>query len=220
MKFSKKIILLLVLSIFAVSSGCLAEVSYKINTEKETHTGTAYRGEYSLNIRYPVIEGLGDEKVQELINNSIESFIPSEDSLIQQDYEITYSSEKYLSILLKPYQRNDINGAAHGMPGLTGLTYDLKTGQRLTIDDLFKQESNYKEYINKIVKHKIDEINFAFRAEFHGITKDENFYITEENLVVCYPPYLYTCFADGPLKIKIPLKELKPMLKVNLAHEG
>lgn len=215
----KNFLMLISTFLFVLNSASYAEVAYKIQEQTETRTGTAYRGEYTLDVIYPVVKDLANKEAQELINKTIKEYVPSEDSLFEMGYEITYTSEKYLSILLKPYERNDFEGAAHGMPGLVGLVFDLETGKQLYINDLFRSDSDYKDYIDRIVKNRIDEIDFYFKADFTGIKHDENFYITDKHLVLCYPPYLYTCFAESPLRIKIPLLDLRPMLKVELGDE-
>ncbi|WP_425804860.1 RsiV family protein [Desulfitobacterium sp. Sab5] len=114
-------------------------------------------------------------------------------------------------------------------PILYGDVFDLNTGEKLTLDDVFKVRSDeYLELIyNKITENINKEIaegnnrynfNDAYsedcQTEIKKEFKPDNFYLTDKFLVIFYPKYSLGAGAAGTFKYEIPLDLIKEKLKI------
>jgi hypothetical protein len=68
------------------------------------------------------------------------------------DYAVKYNGNGLLSVILTNYQDA---GGAHGFTIQTGYTFDLNTGSQLTISDLMKSNSGYKEFLDEQIRKEI-----------------------------------------------------------------
>ena len=117
-------------------------------------------------------------------------------------------------------------------PTLYSDVFDLNTGEKLSLDDVFKVRTNeylnliYDEVtkcINKEISKGNNRYNFndaytedgqaAIKKEF----KPDNFYLTEKFLVVFYPKYSLGAGAAGTFKFEIPLDSIEDTLKIEPA---
>lgn len=131
----------------------------------------------------------------------------------------------------------ELNGGAGGVgwAGIEGDTFDLNTGKKLSLEDIFNV--NRHDYMNFIYGFVADEImvkikseldsdngsayNFddAYSAEGQKAIRsfDSNdFYLTKEALVVFYPKYALSCGAGGPQKFSIPYDEILDFLSIDI----
>ncbi len=129
----------------------------------------------------------------------------------------------------------DLNGGAGGVgwEGIEGDTFNLNTGKKLNLSDLFK--ANKDEYMNFIYDFVSEEIMkimndnlqaghgsaFFFDDAYSDLGYESirdfdpnNFYITENSLVVFYPKYALEAGAAGPLKFEIPFESISDMLAI------
>ena len=125
----------------------------------------------------------------------------------------------------------DGNSWAGGVsnPTLYGDVFDLNTGERLTLADVFKVRTDeylnliYGEVAKSINKEKAEGNNrytfddaysndgqAAIKKEF----KPENFYLTDKSFVIFYPKYSLGAGAAGTFKFEIPLDLIKDKLKI------
>lgn len=114
-------------------------------------------------------------------------------------------------------------------PELYGDVFDLNTGEKLTLADVFNVRTD--EYLNLISGEIAKSINkekaegnnrytfddaystdgqAAIRKEF----KPENFYLTDKSLVIFYPKYSLGAGAAGTFKFEIPLDSIKDKLNI------
>lgn len=113
------------------------------------------------------------------------------------DYKITYNKKNILSIPLTMYE---FTGGAHGLTNIKHFNYNLITGQEIKLKDLFKVNSNYKEIINKYISDDISKnpnVYFLGEDGFKGIKDDQNFYITEEGIVIYFSLYDIAPYSTG-----------------------
>lgn len=115
----------------------------------------------------------------------------------------------------------DLNGGAGGVgwADLEGDTFNLNTGKRVSLSDIFRVNKNeYMDFIYDFVSKKImNEINNNLQAGYgSGYDFDDaysgdgyksirdfdpnNFYLSENSLVVFYPKYALKCGAAGASK--------------------
>ena len=127
----------------------------------------------------------------------------------------------------------DLNGGAGGVDwsGIEGDSFNLDTGKKLTLEDIFKV--NKDEYMNSIynfVSKKImSDINnnkksgggscYNFDDAYSGdgyksirSYDPDNFYLSKNSLVVFYPKYALTIGAGGPQKFEIPYESISNIL--------
>ena len=72
------------------------------------------------------------------------------------DFDVKKNSDNILSILIKYYK---YAGGAHGYYENVAYNIDIRNGNFLTIDNLFKEGSDYKNIINEEIKEKERVIN-------------------------------------------------------------
>ena len=118
-------------------------------------TGATYQ------VRYPQVSGLADPAAAATINRllrdqadaAVRDFTsgigkdpqagPNQPSTLQVDYSVASSSPDVLSLRLSSYSYP--SGAAHGADVLSTFTFDLASGRRLALADLFRLGSGYMD---------------------------------------------------------------------------
>ncbi|HWQ72348.1 MAG TPA: RsiV family protein [Desulfitobacteriaceae bacterium] len=117
-------------------------------------------------------------------------------------------------------------------PTLYGDVFDLNTGDKLTLADIFKVSPD--EYLNLIYGEAAKSINkeiaegnnrYSFddaysedgQAVIKQEFKHEKFYLTEKSLVVFYPKYSLGAGAAGTFKFEIPLDLIKDKSNIDIS---
>lgn len=131
--------------------------------------------------------------------------------------EIAYFDGRYVSFCQQEY---DYQGGAHGMPLWIGLTFDLETGERLSLPDVI---ANSEEKLNSIVTEYFAEYINGNPEEFWedalDIVRDEicfesDFYLTEDGIKFYFHPYALSSYAAGFPEVTIPYDEFE--MKISL----
>ena len=128
------------------------------------------------------------------------------------DATITYQTADILSVQLEEYLF--AFPSAHGSHLYLGLNFDLQTGERLQLSDLFLEGSDYENIMNgymanQIVEKRIPVFNLD---DFQGVNGDFEFSLSEGMLHILFQEYLYTPYVYGPLMFDIPW-EMLPLKK-------
>lgn len=113
------------------------------------------------------------------------------------NYKTTYNKNNILSIPLTMYE---FTGGAHGLTNIKSFNYDLVTGKELKLEDLFKANSNYKEFINKHIEEEIvkqPEFYFQGQDGFSSIKDNQDFYISDEGIVIYFSLYDIAPYSSG-----------------------
>lgn len=145
-----------------------------------------------------------------------------EDGIFHSSYsstlsEIAYFDGRYVSFCQQEY---DYQGGAHGMPLWIGLTFDLETGERLSLPDVI---ANSEEELNSIVTEYFAEYINGNPEEFWedalDIVRDEicfesDFYLTEDGIKFYFHPYALSSYAAGFPEVTIPYDEFE--MKISL----
>lgn len=173
-------------------------------------------------IEYPFIPNDSKDKVLVKVNNYIidevsrlfknQVLLPEKVDFYEifGTYEITVNKNDILSILFSMYTY--VNKAAHGVTAYSSLTVNTKTGVVYSFNDLFNPKMNYVPIINAIAKQYIKDNNIQLINEYNGITPNQQYYLTENELVLYYQPYDYTPGYYGVFKIKIPYNKIKNLI--------
>ena len=170
--------------------------------------------EQNKNIEY---ESSNMEWMEETIKEYGEDGIISHSSYSSTLSEIAYFDGHYLSFCQQEY---DYQGGAHGMPLWIGLTFDLETGERLSLPDVI---ANSEEELNSIVTEYFAEYINGNPEEFWedalDIVRDEicfesDFYLTEDGIKFYFHPYALSSYAAGFPEVTIPYDEFE--MKISL----
>lgn len=129
--------------------------------------------------------------------------------------KITANNEKYFSVILSGYT---YLGGAHGTPYRSCLTFDAKTGEKLTAAKLFgisKKQLNNKVHKLYLAKFNKNNPNDGFypvtRKEFKEDIKNMNFntdfYVKDNGKAVFYAdPYALGPYAAGFIQVSATIK--------------
>lgn len=210
------------------SSISVQSVSINDNNEKKN---------YEINAQYPQITGLKDAVVQKKINDDIdarmnvemENFKLSEaDTTVEVGMPVGKSTldvnfaritpAPYTNILSFSIAKEYYSlGAAH--PGHTYLAfnYDLKTGKRVALKDLF-----VGEYVKVFSQKSIKELTEKLGDDANDETikdgagpKEENFKLffpTSVGLKLLFNEYQVASYVNGPQEVVIPYSQLKDVI--------
>ncbi|MFU0825770.1 DUF3298 and DUF4163 domain-containing protein [Clostridium sp.] len=183
-----------------------------------------------INLQIPVLQGLSDLKLQEKINSMFKTDILSFKNEIEEmakeysdqaeehgipvmpctaitTYKVTCIKGNLLSLYIDYYQ---YTGGAHGLTFRKAYNINLTNGNKLTLKDLFKEGTLYKDIINNEINKKIEENKeMYFPSSFKGISDDQDFYIDGKNLVIFFQLYDIAPYAFGIPEFKIPLDKFK-----------
>ncbi|GAA0091096.1 DUF3298 and DUF4163 domain-containing protein [Paraclostridium bifermentans] len=130
------------------------------------------------------------------------------------NFDVTYDKNNLISI---PVEFYEFTGGAHGMTYLESYNYDLDTGDQVLLNDLFNKGVDYKKIINDYIESYIEknkEMFFEENEGFKGIKDNQEFYMTDDNLVVYFEIYEIAPYYVSIPKFNIPLKEIEQYLNL------
>ncbi|KYH29633.1 MULTISPECIES: DUF3298 and DUF4163 domain-containing protein [Clostridium] len=183
-----------------------------------------------VNLQIPVLQGLSDLKLQKKINSMFKTDILSFKNEIEEmakeyseqaeehgiptipytavtTYKVTCIKGDLLSLYIDYYQ---YTGGAHGITFRKAYNIDLTNGNKLTLKDLFKEGTLYKDIINDEINKQIEKNKeMYFPSSFKGISNEQDFYIDGKNLVIFFQVYELAPYAFGIPEFKIPLDKFK-----------
>lgn len=186
-----------------------------------------------INVKIPQINCLKNKEQEKVINNEIsewtEMWIMDVEKLAKDyfgapkveepvfPYELTSNyivknKNEILSLYIDYYQ---YTGGAHGITTRKSYNIDMDKGNKIKLANLFKENYDYKCFINKIISEEISKNpNNYFQGKdgFKGISEEQGFYIEDGNLVVYFDYYEIAPYAFGMPEFKIPLKIFKDNL--------
>lgn len=148
-------------------------------------------------------------------------------SICNVTFEEAYNKGRLLSLYTRNYM---YTGGAHGEERDIAYNVDLKTGEILSIKDLFKDNIEYKKLINDQINMDIKRIQEKTRAEyekkgqklddmylpyrsFKGINDNQNFYLKDDTLVIYFDVYEIASYASGIVKFPIKITHLGDSIK-------
>lgn len=138
--------------------------------------------------------------------------LPNTESSFLSGYSVFTANQKLLSIKLQ--FATYVAGAAHPYSYARTINYDLNDGIILTLDDVFKPDSNYLEFLSDFCKKEILKRDIGLFDE--GVLPTaENFRswgLSRDGLWIEFDPYQVTAYAAGPQKIIIPYDQIDNLL--------
>lgn len=191
---------------------CSTLAQAQINTETENYKGNL--------LKYPVIS-LKKAGIAAKINKDIAKQIAllkndlkenkGYANKISMSYEVLCETDQKLNILL--YSWTYMNGAAHGMYWASGLSYDLKTGQKALVEKLLANATAKEldsgirigRYTLSNANNKEMQLDDFWKVE--SVSK-ECILNPDGSLTLIYQPYDLAPYAFGNTFITIPAEEL------------
>lgn len=134
---------------------------------------------------------------------------------VKIDGKVVYEDKKVLTLELNSYV---FTGGAHGYSGKRFLNFDKKRGVELENWQLFRNRKDFQIYAETKFREqeaipKEASINYTgFMFEKDSFYLPENIGFTEEGVKLLYNPYEVASYADGPIVLTLPFKEVKPYL--------
>ena len=128
------------------------------------------------------------------------------------DFNYWYN-DNLLSVLTLNY---NYSGGAHGMTWYDTLTVNMDTGEVYKLSSLFKEGSDYRKILIDNILAEIDKdptLYFDDAKETVKNTKDFNFYLDGNNLVIYYTLYELRPYAGGIPVYTLSADKLKSVLK-------
>lgn len=130
----------------------------------------------------------------------------------QLNYTITYNQDCGLSLYFDQYQ---FTGGAHGSTTRDSQTWNLRTGRRVTLRQLFPYSLNYQDFIIQTINHQIaaqiaagNNIYFDNYEKLTEATfKPEQFFLTPDGLAIYYQQYDIAPYSSGIPVFIIPYEE-------------
>lgn len=170
-----------------------------------------------VNITYPQVRLKNktvQDKINEVIKEEVYKQIPPEGceayGEIFAKYEVPSNKKAVLSINLQFYTIRKL--AANGINRQKSINVDLETGKFYELYEQFKPGSNYKIFLNKMIKEQIKEQDLHLIKEFVSITDDEDYYLTKNSLVIYFQELEYTIHAEGIPEFVIPYRIIRNLI--------
>lgn len=121
-------------------------------------------------------------------------------------YTVTYNEQAKLSLYFDNYI---YMGGAHGGTARVTHTFDLATGNELTLKDVVSGNPSYVSIINKTIQSQIKARGILLLDEFVTIEPDRDFFLKHNGVVVYFGQYEYTPYAAGMPEFEVPFEDFK-----------
>lgn len=169
-----------------------------------------------INVVIPQINGISNKEKEEIVNNEIirwtENWINEVKQIADEyfknkiaplmpyqlyaRYKVTNNSD-IISFYIDYYQ---FSGGAHGITNRIAYNVEKSTGNEIQLKDIFKDNYNYKDVINKEINRQISkdpDRYFTGKDGFNGIVDNQNFYIKNNTVVIYFGLYEIAPYASG-----------------------
>ncbi|RED64588.1 PdaC/SigV domain-containing protein [Cohnella lupini] len=197
--------------------------------ENDIHVATAVIKEdgarKSLLINYPQLSGFSNDAVQSNINSLLKSEAEAkaeaarealaeavkglDDSSVTEvsfdgTYTITYNEQGKLSLYVDYYS---YTGGAHGLTVRVPYTFDLASGELITLKEAAGGDGKYVSIINDKIKSQIEARGLDLIEPFKTIEPDREFFLKHNGIVITFGQYEYTPYAAGMPEFEIPFED-------------
>jgi len=127
-------------------------------------------------------------------------------------YAVKLNREKLLSLTIEEYY---YTGGAHGDGRVWGLSFDLESGRSIKLADVFKPGADFHGRLESLIRSEIARRGLT-KYWFDGIKNDQQFYLTEEGLVIYFQPYEIAPWVYGVPRFIVSYQELSDILNPRL----
>jgi hypothetical protein len=179
-----------------------------------------YRGK-DISMLYPQVMGHESVNANTRMNMAIRNqTVNLAKSLIQPElrtniegsYEIKNNQRGIVSLTLIGFAEF---GGAHPMTMVKSLTMDTSNGENYALHQLFKEGGQYRKLINAEISRQIKVREIPLLDSFKGISPEQDYYVSDQVLVVYYQLYELSPYAAGFPYFPIPLYMLSEEIPEN-----
>lgn len=125
------------------------------------------------------------------------------------DYQVTFNQNCALSLYFDQYE---YAGGAHGLTVRSSDTWNLQRSRKIELQDVIVQQNNLREYLANIIIAEIERSNEEGNSIYfddpntlvNENLKLNNFYLTEEGVVIYFQQYDIAPYASGLPTFLIP----------------
>ena len=155
-------------------------------------------------------------------DSGLEAATETQDSDLSIGYDFRLATDDLISVAFRvgAYSR----GAAHPNSSTTVLNYDVKSGKKLSLSDLFNPKSDYlsviSSYCIKDLKQQAKKVKDSMLSDdsiASGASARADNYkawaITRKGLWIIFDPYQVAPYAAGPQYVLVPYSALKDIIK-------
>ncbi len=203
--------------------------SLRVETAKIS--GEGENPPYIFDVEYPKLAGLGNERIMEAVNKDVKGVVdtavagfkgglempPPEfkdtKNALTMRYEVGYANTDMLSVAIvsSPY----IAGTAHPSTDITTLTYDLRSGKRVKLGDLFLPQSEYLKILSAYCIPRLVEMigveaddaeamDWIETGAGSSAENYQNFLIAKEGLIIIFNQYQVAPGVAGSPRVAVP----------------
>ena len=158
------------------------------------------------------------EKSLKEAQSFLEDFDLEESNFVADaSYEVKKNTPNAISIILKYYK---YSGGAHGYYEYIPYNIDLRNGNNISLNDIFKSDEDYKTVINKEIESQIKELGKKEKDldkiyDFYGIKENQKFYLEDGKIVIYFDLYEIAPYASGIPEFPIIVENIKNQIKEN-----
>jgi len=179
---------------------------------------------YQLRVYYPITSyPILNQEIDTKIKNHIASF-KKEVSCIQNSFnqpcslDILYrefQTDSYISYVFTIFQ--DTKGA-HPISFYDTVSYNTKTNQIVTIENLLEENPKFLEIVSKNVREqlsknsKIVSYDMMMEGTLPKVENFKTFAITEEGYLFFFSPYQVAPYSSGKFQVLVPYSILKEVV--------
>jgi len=173
--------------------------------------------EYSQIGKTKSYEELVDFYIEDAYQIALEGEEGYASSYLELSTDVHYQTSDLLNISLT-YQ-GYIGGAAHENYGVYSMFFDPKTGEKISLEDIFIHKEEFKKVSERFFRKQYEipeqeNINsYGFWFENDTFELPPNIIITQDKIFLFYNPYEIGSYAEGMLIIEIPISKAKKFLK-------
>ena len=129
---------------------------------------------------------------------------------IDINYQIVYEDESLMNLIIYKNTKWDKNEFKLEKDSYV---FDLKTGQRIYLDNLLKDNEDYKDVIKKYIFSNLKNLNTNDYKNKIDIEKDTNYYISDGGINIYFNPYQESN-SNNKYEFKIPYDIFKTKIKM------
>ncbi|MBK7377513.1 MAG: DUF3298 and DUF4163 domain-containing protein [Ignavibacteriales bacterium] len=179
-----------------------------------------------IEINYPELLSLKDKFMQDTLNRFLKNEFIHEDEIDISDCDpdigstleincyVEFNSSDLISIVQYFYT---FNGGAHGYYGHDGYNLDLNSGKLLVLTDII--DSKMLDELTSISEKKMIEefeverfTDIGVFEEKLKISAEQDFYLTNNALVIEFDPYEIGPYVMGDVEILLPWNEIENLM--------
>jgi hypothetical protein len=147
----------------------------------------------------------------------------SSGSFFDAKYTVVFQSNSLWS--LKFDFMGYADGAAHTYRYSKTFNYDLERGEKLSLEDLFRPDSNYLETVSSHCIFELSKRDIGFYGGFEQGAEPtsknyRNWNITSNGLMITFDEYQVAPYAAGAQTVTVPYMELQKVIDVQGPLKG